>query len=44
MGEEGPGKGWRSISIVTCPLSLARDSQGTRSCVQAQVLGNRMLP
>jgi hypothetical protein len=29
---------------VACPLSIARGSQGTGSCVLAQVLGNRIFP
>jgi hypothetical protein len=28
IGEEGPGEGWGGFSIVTCPLSIARGSQG----------------
>jgi hypothetical protein len=30
--------------VVACPLSVAKDSQGTGSCVLVQVLGNRMFP
>jgi hypothetical protein len=28
---------------VACPLSVARGSQGTESCVLAQMLGNETL-
>jgi hypothetical protein len=40
MGE-GPGKGRRNVFIVTCPLSVARGSQGSVPCILVQTLGNR---
>jgi hypothetical protein len=41
IGKEEPGEGLGEFFIVTCPLSVARGSQGTGPCVLVRVLGNR---
>jgi hypothetical protein len=43
IGKEGLCKGRGNLSIVVCPLYIARGSQRTGSCVLVQVLGNETL-
>jgi hypothetical protein len=44
IGEEGPGKERANFYIGFFSLSIVRGNQGTRSCVLAQVLGNKVFP